>query len=258
MSREFDRLKAAGIENPARELRILQNHFEGDDLQQAIDARIERKPMSQILGFRDFWLDRFIVNENVLDPRADSELFLDIISNIDGKFERILDLGTGSGALGLSALRVFPNARAVLADLSESALDVARENATRLGLAEQVECVQSNWFQNISGEFDLILCNPPYLTQKELKNAEPELQFEPENALSDFSDGLTHYKEISANLAEFLAPKGIALFEHGWTQQGEVAQIFENAGFTVKKYRDLSKKPRIVAVFLPESAKIME
>ncbi len=247
----IEELRAAGIERAERDWQILQNNFSGDDLQKALQKRARRVPMAQILGFRDFWKDRFLVNEHVLDPRPDSELFLELALSRKKPFHSILDLGAGSGALGLSALREFPNAKLCLADQSLQALDIARKNAQALGLGGRVQILHSNWFENIESQFDLILCNPPYLSQSELDNAQAELHFEPEAALSDFGDGLSCYQIIAPKLENYLAKDGIAYFEHGATQQQDVAKIFSQNGFEVHKFNDLSNNPRIIGVFLP-------
>ncbi len=249
MNNALERLAQAGIDNPAREWRILQKNFDSAALENALARRIAREPMAQILGYRDFWKDRFIVTSDVLDPRPDSELFLELAPKYHPNARSILDLGTGSGALGLSALREFADADALLVDQSCAALDIAKQNARALGLGARAQVLQSNWFENVAGRFDLIVCNPPYLTKFELETAQKELTYEPEGALSDGGDGLGAYRELAQNLASYLNPRGIALFEHGAAQQSEVANIFASHGFQVEKHQDLSQNPRIVAVF---------
>ncbi len=246
------RLSAAGIENAAREWRILQSQFSGDALEKALEARIERKPMSQILGYRDFWKDRFIVNEHVLDPRPDSELFLELALELPKPPQSVLDLGTGSGALALSLLREFVDAKAVMVDQSEDALRIAQQNAQALGSGDRVKILQSDWFERVDRKFDLIVCNPPYLTQAEFDEAQSELKYEPAAALTDFEDGLCHYRKIALELRDYLAPQGIAMFEHGFQQYEEVAEIFEARKFSTEIHRDLSGNPRITVVSLAE------
>ena len=241
-------LREAGIENAAHEVNILKRNFQGEALLAAISRRAKREPMSHILGWRDFWKDRYVVSADVLDPRPDSELFLELIG--EGFEElQILDLGTGSGALGLSALRQFPNARATLVDVSERALEIANMNAKNLGLLAQIECLQSDWFTNVKGKFNIILCNPPYISESEMLERDPELSFEPPIALTPGGNGLAPYKTIAENLSEFLEEGGRAYFEHGHLQQPDIVAIFEAQGYATACHCDINQKPRIVEVW---------
>ena len=248
MSEIIARLRAAGIEGAESEARKLSEQFSGDALEIAIERRVNREPMSHILGYRDFWRDRFIVTKNVLDPRPDSELFIDIALQSEAP-ETVLDLGSGSGALGLSVLREFPNAHCVFADISIEALGVAKQNAENLQLSNRSRFIQSDWFSNIEEKFNLLLCNPPYIRIDEMPHLSPELSFEPPIALTPGGDGLAPYRIIAEHLSSVLTQNGRALFEHGFEQQDKVAKIFASKGFSTRNHADLSKNPRIVEVF---------
>ncbi len=241
------RLFDSGIEGADFDARKLAEHFSGDELENAIKRRMAREPMSHILGYRDFWRDRFIVTKDVLDPRPDSELFIELA--LEGEPPKhILDLGCGSGALGLSALREFPDADCVFVDISQAALNIAEKNAKQLGFDHRSRFIKSDWFSNVAGEFNLVLCNPPYITEDEMQNLSPEVCLEPPLALTPGGDGLASYHIISKNLRAFLSQNGAAYFEHGFQQQGEVISIFKNMGFEAAGQIDINKKPRIVKV----------
>lgn len=241
------RLSEAGIEGADFDARKLFENFSGEELENAIKRRIAREPMSHILGYRDFWRDRFIVTKDVLDPRPDSELFIELALEEKTPMH-ILDLGCGSGALGLSVLREYPDAKCVFADISEAALEIAQKNAKQLGFADQSKFVKSDWFTELTGNFNLVLCNPPYITEDEMQELSPEVILEPPFALSPGGDGLASYRIIVKNLASFLTKDGTALFEHGHMQQNDVVSIFHNEGFDVVEKKDINKKPRIVRV----------
>ncbi len=241
------KLHAAGIKNAAREWMMICEHFEGSAREDALNRRIAREPMSHILGYRDFWNDRFFVNANVLDPRPDSELFLEIIEKGPDPAQ-ILDLGCGSGALGISAKKMFPKAELTLADISSEALSVAKKNAQEMNISAQF--ILGNWFEGVQYKFDLILSNPPYITEEEMKFLDVELQYEPKIALSPGGDGLGSYRLIAINLEKHLAVNGRALFEHGHRQAEQVAAIFQHYGFSTKVHLDWNEKPRITEVNL--------
>ena len=241
------RLLESGIEGADFDARKLFEHFSGEELENAIKRRIAREPMSHILGYRDFWRDRFIVTKDVLDPRPDSELFVELA--LEGPPPKtVLDLGCGSGALGLSVLREFPDAHCVFVDLSDAALQVAEKNAKRLGLDGHSTFLKSDWFLNVDGEFNLVLCNPPYITEDEMQNLAPEVIYEPPLALSPGGNGLASYHQIAKNLSAFLMANGTALVEHGFEQQRDVISIFHKEGFDAVGKLDINNKPRIVSV----------
>ncbi len=260
-------LNMAGISGAERDARILLAHvLEIDRAQlslrldeklpnsaafnfdQIIAMRGRHKPVSHITGKRDFWAHEFLVTDDVLDPRPDTETLVALA--LEYPFKRLLDLGTGSGAIVLSLLAEMPNATGFATDICDRALDIARRNAVRLSLSDRVEFRVANWFQGLSGQYDLIVSNPPYISEAEMKNLAPEVEnWEPHLALTPGGDGLAAYRKIAMELARFLTPNGRAIFEIGYRQAADVKEIFTNAGFDrVNVYQDLSGHDRIVAV----------
>lgn len=207
--------------------------------------RAAREPMSHILGRRAFWTSDFIVTPDVLDPRPDTETL--VAAALEVPFDRLLDLGTGSGAILLSLLKERPQARAEGTDLSEPALQVARRNAQALGVARRAQLYRSDWFDAVRGHFDLITSNPPYIAQDEMAALAPELAHEPRMALTDGADGLTAYRAITAGAGDHLAPRGWLMVEIGPTQGALVLAMFQHAGLVNCAVRqDLDHRDRVV------------
>ena len=211
--------------------------------------RERHRPVSQLIGKRAFWEYEFVVTPDVLDPRPETELLVELALEYT-QAGRVLDLGTGSGCILCSVLRGLPDATGLGIDDSEAALSVARRNAEVLGVADRAVFQRASWFEGVEGSYDLILSNPPYVTQDEYEALEPGVRnWEPRSALTDEGDGLAAYRAIAQDLQAFLAPGGIALFEHGWQQSAQVTRIFRGQGFTdVRSFRDLSGKERVIGV----------
>ncbi|MEL6677122.1 MAG: peptide chain release factor N(5)-glutamine methyltransferase [Pseudomonadota bacterium] len=259
-------LAASGVEDPARDARRLLSHRigpgrlldrdawltarEAEGFRADVAARMRRQPVSQILGAREFWGRRFEVTPDVLDPRPDTETLIDCALNGPAP-ERVLDLGTGSGAILLTLLAEWPGASGVGTDLSTGALEVAGRNADAFGLRGRVTFLLSDWLEGVAGRFDLVVSNPPYIAEAEMAGLAPEVrEWEPWMALTPGGDGLAAYRTIAARLASVLRPGGRALFEIGADQGQSVPEIFRAAGFaSVSLHHDLNKKPRVVEVF---------
>lgn len=214
-----------------------------------LQQREQHRPVSQLVGKRAFWDHEFVVTPDVLDPRPETELLVELALE-HAQARRILDLGTGSGCILCSILRGLPEATGLGADISEAALAVARTNAEALGVGDRADFRRASWFEGVEGRFDLILSNPPYVTLDEYQALEPGVRnWEPKSALTDDGDGLAAYRAIAEQLQAYLAPGGIALFEHGWQQAVQVTGIFRERGFSnVRSYRDLSGKDRVIGV----------
>ena len=212
-----------------------------------IRRREGREPIAYILGRKEFWSLDFCVGPGVLVPRADSETLIEAAREgfaCDQGPEIIGDLGCGSGCLIITALRLWPQARGVALDLSEAALDYTRANARRLGVADRLETHLCD-FGQAEGQFDLVLCNPPYLQEAELADAEPELGFEPKLALSAGPDGLSAYRALGTVFRRILNPGALGVVELGAGQLASVEQEFLAAGLDVSGVRaDLSNVPR--------------
>lgn len=225
-------------------------------LRAVLDRRVRREPVSRITGTREFYGRSFLVDANVLDPRPDTETLieaaLDLIERTGRRREplRLLDLGTGTGCILLTLLAELPGARGLGTDLSFEALNLAEANATRLGVADHASFLVSDWCEAISGEFDLILSNPPYIASGEIERLAPEVaRHDPHLALDGGPDGLEAYRRIAAGAARLLAPKGRILVEIGASQATAVAGLLGEAGFLAEKdglRLDLAGRPRVV------------
>lgn len=225
-----------------------------DDAKDAFFELIMRRaggePVAYITGQKEFWGLPFRVTRDVLIPRADSECLIETLcarADITAPY-RIVDLGTGSGCLLCALLHELPAAVGTGADISAGAIAIARENAEALGFADRANFVVSNWFENIKGEFDIIIVNAPYIPAGD----RPELivdvsEFEPSVALFAGDDGLDEYRRIFSEIDEFLAASGRVAVEYGNAEQGVsvraiAAANIPNAEFTV--IRDLAARER--------------
>lgn len=224
-------------------------------LDHASRRRIEREPVSRILGSREFWGLPFKISAATLDPRPDSETLIEAALRIcdeEGGRDRplkILDLGTGSGCLLLSMLWEMHSSRGIGSDISDIALEIARENASALNLAGRADFVQSNWFEKISGCFDVIISNPPYVRKTDIGDLEAEVsRYDPHTALNGGISGLDAYEAMIPRLAPHLTLGGWALLEVGVGQAEYVSALLLEQHFNcVKVERDLSGIARVVA-----------
>ncbi len=258
-------LKLAGLDDPARDVRILLVHAMDigadrltlhlpDELtipQQrrfdtAIAARANRQPVSQIIGKRQFWGHWFKVTQDTLDPRPETETLVGVA--LERPFVKILDLGTGTGCILISCLKSMPMASGIGADISAAALDVAQSNANSLGVSARARFVVSDWFSAIQGRFDLIAANPPYIAADEMAGLSPDvLNWEPHLALTPGGDGLDSYRIIAAGAGARLLTGGRIVLEIGPTQGESVAALLRDAGFAQVSFRkDLDNRDRVV------------
>jgi release factor glutamine methyltransferase len=212
------------------------------------DRRMQHEPVAYITGRQAFWDLDLSVTPDVLIPRADSETLIDVaVEYFNIGPARILDLGTGSGALLLACLSAFPDASGVGLDASSSALAVARANAARLGFEQRSQWIHRSWtdsaWSSDLGQFDLILSNPPYVeTDADLDAMVAD--YEPHAALFAGPDGLDDYRILVPHLSSMLSPRGIAIFEIGHTQAEAVSDLASNGGLSTEMRRDLAGKPR--------------
>ena len=259
------RLTAAGVEGAARDARLLLAHalqIAPDRLtlhladrlspeaearfEAAVNDRVRRRPVSQITGQRLFWGRSFRVTSDTLDPRPETETL--IAAALETPFARVLDLGTGTGAILLTLLAERPTATGLATDASEAALAVAARNARALGLADRASFSQSDWFAGVEGRFDLIVSNPPYISEDEMADLSPEVRdWEPRLALTPGGDGLAAYRAIAAGCGAHLAPGGRLMVEIGPTQGAAVAALFAGAGLSlVRVWPDMDGRDRVV------------
>lgn len=217
-------------------------------LAKLVERRLAGEPVAYILGYRDFWTITLAVTPDVLIPRPDSELLIE--AAVDHFADRapatILDLGTGSGALLLSALAQWPAANGTGVDASPAALAVAQGNADRLGLAARACFVEGDWAGGIDGPFDLLLINPPYIaTDADLSG---DVLHEPSSALFAGADGLDDYCRIVPALPALIAPGGMAAIEIGYDQRDAVTGLIEAVGLSARSLKDLAGHDRCLVV----------
>ena len=203
----------------------------------AFDALLQRRlhgePIAYILGEREFYSLAFKVTPAVLIPRPETELLVELaLERLPaGRTVRVLDLGTGSGAVAVTLALHRPQAEVVAVDRSASALEVARENAQRLG-AGNLRLIQSDWFSALDGEkFDLIVSNPPYIAAADPHLTQGDVRFEPPAALASGADGLDDIRTIIKGAASHLKSGGWLLFEHGYDQAAACRELLTQAGF---------------------------
>lgn len=215
-----------------------------------VERRMRHEPVAYIVGYRDFWTVRIGVGPGVLIPRPDSETLIEAaLSRVDDKEAPllVLDLGTGPGTLLLALLSDLPQAAGLGIDASLEALALAEENAMRLRMADRAVFREGDWAADVAGQFDLILCNPPYIADSE--ELMPDVaDHEPAGALFAGADGLDDYRRIIPDLPRLLAPGGAAILEIGATQHILVAQLATNAGFAVDCRQDLGGRDRALVL----------
>ena len=221
-------------------------------ISQMVELRAQQVPVSKIIGQRMFWGRNFVVNGDVLDPRGDTETLIAACLEL-GAQKRVLDLGTGSGAIGLTLAVEWPSCEVVCTDISDAALRVARENMHRLGVAKSAALVQSDWFESVQGKFDLIVSNPPYIALDEWGELDLDVRgFDPRIALTDEGDGLAAYRILTSEAGAFLRNGGRLMLEIGHKQGMAVSQLFEAAGFTALQcLPDMAGRDRVICGVWP-------
>ena len=207
-----------------------------------------------IIGYREFWGLEFRTTQDVLVPRPESELVVEeglaLLSGVDAP--RLADIGTGSGCLAIALAHDVPAARVVATDVSEGALRIARDNATRLGVADRVRFVRTSYLQGVTGQFDLIVSNPPYVREGDRPALARPVRHEPEVALFGGTDGLRDIVGVLNAAAETLRPGGRLLMEFGYGQEDDVRRLASITGLYVERIRlDLQDIPRTAIISRP-------
>ena len=270
LRRGIPQLQEAGIEDSARDARVLLAHALGighdrltlklqDEMtagqealyDAALAARKARQPVAQITGRRLFWGHSFRVTRDTLDPRPETETL--VAEALKEPFLKMLDLGTGTGCILLSCLKGMPMARGLGTDISDAALQVAMGNTRDLGLESRARFRRSDWFSDVSGAYDLIVSNPPYIAADEMTSLAPEVRdWEPHLALTPGGDGLDPYRTITRGAGARLMPGGRLLVEIGATQGAAVSALFAQAGLLdVRILRDMDGRDRVVGGVKP-------
>ncbi len=229
---------------------VLEAHPEGKVSPQdaaSFRALVARRgagePVAYLIGHREFYGLDFQVTPDVLIPREETELLVDIA--VEKPVQRILDLGTGSGCLAIAVAKQLPQARVTAVDASAAALAVAQANAARHAVS--VRFLLGDWFAPVEGErFDLILANPPYVAEADPHLSQGDVRFEPRSALAAGSEGLDDIRRIVAGAGAHLVPGGRLYFEHGYDQARAVAALLDAAGFVaIAQRRDLADILRV-------------
>ena len=263
------KLSHSGIESAARDARVLTAYalevpisdlsLKINDkvsaniiskLEKLILRRINREPISKILGRREFWGRTFSINKNVLDPRGDTETLIDYV--IEKPVKKVLELGTGSGVIAVTLACAWKEVQVTAVDISEDALLLAQINAEKFNVENKIQFLKSDWFENVEGIFDMIISNPPYIGWVEQNKISAEVKkYDPEIALFAGYDGFDAYKKIIPSLSKFLNKDGLVVLEIGASQSSQVKDIMNSSGFfDVKILKDLSGKERAVAAKL--------
>ncbi|MGB5778909.1 MAG: peptide chain release factor N(5)-glutamine methyltransferase [Allopontixanthobacter sediminis] len=216
-----------------------------------VRRRAGHEPVAQILGHQDFFGRSFIVTPDVLIPRGDSETLIEVTLGIGGGPGKVLDCGTGSGALLLTLLAEREELQGTGIDNSPRALQVAAANAARLGVAERANLLHLDWrtpgWSSDLGQFEVVIANPPYV-ESGAELAPSVRDFEPAAALFAGKDGLDDYRILIPQLRDLLVPGGAAILEIGAGQAGPVSDLGRAAGFDVTLHRDLAHRPRVLVL----------
>lgn len=271
--------RAAGIEDADIDARVLAGHAlhldrarlisQSDRVLEAREVnaisglaarRLKREPVSRILGRKEFWSLALAVMPDVLVPRPETETVvegaLDFVVRGGLRMEklRILDIGTGSGALLVALLNELPNSTGIGTDISRAALEAARINVTQFGFESRCSLIACDMAAGVQGQFDLVVSNPPYVARGDIRSLAPEVRdYDPIMALDGGDDGLAAYRSISADAKRLLAQGGRLFVELGAGQEPAVRKLFTNAGLAVGVARnDLAGTPRVLgAGFVP-------
>lgn len=269
-------LRAAGVDSPYLEAQLLLAHVlacdrlelvtnkarlvaapEWKQYKQLVFRRQRRIPLAYILGKKSFLHWDLLVKPGVLIPRPETELLVETaVTELNrawsGKKLLLADIGTGSGAIAVSLAALLPNAKVHGVDVSAQALAVARQNAILLGVEQRVAFHRGDLLQPLAawrGKFHCITANLPYVSRQEYANLEPELYYEPREALVAGEDGLEYHKRLLTDVGDFLAPGGLLLLEIGWLQAGEVLALCAANNLTgAEAIRDLAGCNRIIRV----------
>ena len=223
-----------------------------DTLRERILRRSRREPVQYIVGDTDFRNLTLKCDPRALIPRPETEELVGFVLEKlaalrpEGTLARVLDLGTGTGAIALAVATERPHTQVVAVDKSEGALALARENAAFVGAPAETEFIRSDWFENVTGTFDVIISNPPYLTQAEWECAQAEVRdHEPLSALVADNAGLADLEKILREARKHLAPDGFVAFETGIAQHEDLREIALACGFAeTESLNDLSDRPR--------------
>lgn len=259
----IDNLK--NIDDKSLKVRLILSHFMNveknylithdnerlsDEIEEKYKQGIEKLskdvPLQYITNTQEFYGMKFKINENVLIPRYDTEILIEETLKLAKDQEKILDMCTGSGIIAITLAKNVEKANVFACDISREALKVAKENNELHNT--NVKFINSNLFENIKEKnFDIIVSNPPYITEKEMQELENQVKKEPELALYGGVDGLDFYRKITENAKEYLKKEGLLIFEIGYKQKEDVSKILiENKFKNIKCVKDLQGLDRVI------------
>ena len=217
----------------------------------AIESRrLNGEPISKIFKKRDFYNSTFLISNDVLDPRPETELIVEIANNYINKNEvkNILDLGTGSGCILLSILKENKMINGLGIDLSKDAISIAKQNSKKLNLEIQSNFLISNWMSSLNYKYDLVVSNPPYIASEDIKKLSKSVKiYDPILSLDGGDDGLNSYRLIASDLKRVVSKNALIIIEIGYNQSLQVIEIFKKNNFKLmKKYNDINGLDRVL------------
>lgn len=226
--------------------------------EEALDKKIENElkiindkinegyPLQYAIGKWNFYGLDLLVDKRALIPRYETEILVDLIINDNSNNKKILDIGTGSGAISLALSKNLKDSKIIGVDISKNAIDLANENKIKLNI-NNVEFKESDIFSNIDEKFDIIVSNPPYINKEDFEKLDNKLYYEPQNALYGGEDGLYFYKKIIKNAKNFLNKNGKIYLEIGYDQKDSISNLLEEYGYKqIKSYKDFNDFDRII------------
>ena len=243
--------------------------FEKKKFYDCLNKRIQGEPVSRIVGTRHFWKNNFSISKHTLDPRSDSEVIIDIVTKTySNKINQIqvLDLGSGSGCIGLSIIEDLKNATLLSLDVCKQALKQVNLNAKRLNLSKKLFCSQVNWFENkwvekihfitqnellfSKKKFDIIVCNPPYIKSSDIEKLQDEVKnYDPLISLDGGMDGCDSYRAIFKDLRQLLTIDGSGFFEIGYNMLDDIKIILKEFNLNlIKVHKDIQGHNRVVEI----------
>ena len=226
--------------------------------EEALDEKVENElkiindkinegyPLQYAIGKWNFYGLDLLVDKRALIPRYETEILVDLIINDNSNNKKILDIGTGSGAISLALSKNLKDSKIIGVDISKNAIDLANENKIKLNI-NNVEFKESDIFSNIDEKFDIIVSNPPYINKEDFEKLDNKLYYEPQNALYGGEDGLYFYKKIIKNAKNFLNKNGKIYLEIGYDQKDSISNLLEEYGYKqIKSYKDFNDFYRII------------
>lgn len=216
------------------------------ELKKINDKINEGYPLQYAIGKWNFYGLDLLVDKRALIPRYETEILVDLIINDNSNNKKILDIGTGSGAISLALSKNLKNSKILGVDISKDAIDLANENKIKLNISN-VEFKESDIFSSIDEKFDIIVSNPPYINKEDFEKLDNKLYYEPQNALYGGEDGLYFYKKIIKNAKKFLNKNGKIYLEIGYDQKNSISNLLEEYGYKqIKSYKDFNDFDRII------------